>query len=812
MSVWALTYDDYDPAEERLREALCTVGNGYMAVRGAAPESSAGDHHYPGNYLAGYFNRLDTELDGRSVSNESMVNMPNWLPFTFRPVDGEWFDLDSGAYELLEYTQELELKVGVLRRHMLVRDRQGRTTAIGQRRFVHMVNHHLGGLECTVRPEDWEGTIEFRSAIDGTVTNTGVDRYLELDSVHLEPRAEGADGALAWVVVETNQSHLRTAVGARLRVLVNEERRDAEFAHTTSSGHVETTFAVEAAEGDSVSVEKIAAVFGSRDNAIAEPLHEVITHLERCRDFPDLLSLHVLAWDQLWRRFGVYIDVGDGERVSMVLNLHIFHLLQTWSPNVIDMDVGVPARGLHGEAYRGHIFWDEVFILPLVNFRLPQLTRASLLYRYRRLPEARYLAYAEGHEGALYPWQSGSNGAEETQTYHLNPLSGEWKPDNSHLQRHVNLAIAYNVWTYYQTTEDEGFMSAYGAEMLVEIARFFVSLATYDRVSGRYEIKGVMGPDEYHDGYPDAEEPGLDNNAYTNIMAAWTICRAKQALDSLRPQRRREIGERLALSREELESWDDVSRKLKVPFLEGGVIAQFDGYEDLEEFDWDGYREKYDNIQRLDRILHAEGDTPNRYKVSKQADVLMLFYLLSEERLAEVLEHLGYEWSDDLVERCTDYYLKRTSHGSTLSGIVHSWVIARTDPGRAWDLFTEALESDICDVQGGTTSEGIHLGAMAGTVDLVQHCFTGVVPRGDVLWIDPALPAEIRELGMTLRYRRMWLDMRFTHERVSIVSDVEDTGTCRIGYGDQVHDYVAGQTLEIELTAGADELEDVDVS
>ena len=157
----------------------------------------------------------------------------------------------------------------------------------------------------------------------------------------------------------------------------------------------------------------------------------------------------------------------------MILRLHIFHLLQTVSPNTVDMDAGVPARGLHGEAYRGHIFWDELFILPYLNFHFPEISRELLLYRYRRLGAARRLAREAGHRGAMYPWQSGSDGREESQVLHLNPRSGRWTPDNTALQRHVSLAIAYNVWRYWQTTEDRGVMAAHCTEMLVEIARFW---------------------------------------------------------------------------------------------------------------------------------------------------------------------------------------------------------------------------------------------------------------------------------------------------------------------------------------------------
>ena len=175
------------------------------------------------------------------------------------------------------------------------------------------------------------------------------------------------------------------------------------------------------------------------------------------------------------------------------------------SPHTIEFDIGVPARGWHGEAYRGHIFWDELFIFPFLTLRLPMLTRALLRYRYRRLPEARRAAQAAGYAGAMYPWQSGSNGREETQTLHLNPHSGRWIPDHTHRQRHINVAIAYNIWQYYQITDDHEFLYFYGAEMLLEIARFWASIATYNSSLDRYEITGVMGPDEYHTAYPGAD-------------------------------------------------------------------------------------------------------------------------------------------------------------------------------------------------------------------------------------------------------------------------------------------------------------------
>ena len=199
-------------------------------------------------------------------------------------------------------------------------------------------------------------------------------------------------------------------------------------------------------------------------------------------------------------------------------------------------------------------------------------------------------------------------------------------------------------------------MAFQGAEMMIQIARFWASIATFDKARNRYEIRGVMGPDEYHDGYPDDDPPvGLDNNAYTNVMVVWLLTRARRALDLVPEFRHHELWEKLGVRREELERWEDICNRMFVPFHGDGIISQFEGYGDLEEFDWEGYTERYGNIQRLDRILEAEGISANRFKVSKQADVLMLFYLLAEQELADIFERLGYEWDPSMIPRNVDY-------------------------------------------------------------------------------------------------------------------------------------------------------------
>ena len=482
--------------------------------------------------------------------------------------------------------------------------------------------------------------------------------------------------------------------------------------------------------------------------------------------------------------------------------MHVFNLLQTVSPHTLATDAGVPARGWHGEAYRGHIFWDEIFILPLLNLRMPLLTKTLLRYRYRRLREARHAAREAGFKGAMFPWQSGSDGREESQRIHLNPNSGRWTPDLTYLQRHVSANVAYCVWKYFQVTGNPGFMTLYGAELFLEIARFWASLAKYNEAEDRYEIRGVMGPDEFHTAYPGQEEssPGLNNNAYTNVMAAWVLARAFDLLDRLSPHRAEEVRRRLRVTDDELALWDTISRRLKVVFHNDGIISQFEGYEDLEELDWDAYRDKYGDIHRLDRILESEGKSPNHYKLSKQADVLMLFYLFSAEELTSTFERLGYAFDPETIPQNVQYYVQRTSDGSTLSHIVRSWVEARTDREGSWQYFLNALGADIDDIQGGTTAEGIHLGAMAGTVDILHRCYTGFETRGDTLHFAPTLPRDVHKLSVTIRYRQQRIVVTIDHKTLSLQSMPGSGAPITVCYGDDVRPLHAGDAVSWPIT------------
>ncbi|HEY1540123.1 MAG TPA: glycosyl hydrolase family 65 protein [Solirubrobacteraceae bacterium] len=795
-----LVYDAFDRSDEGLREALTSTGNGYFCTRGAAEWEDADDVHYPGTYAHGLYNRETTIMGGRPVLNEDLVNLPNWLVLMLKIEDEDAIRFDN--VELLDYRHVYDIGTAMVVRELRFRDRAGRETSLRSRRFASMAHSHQAAIEWTLTAENWSGAVEVVAALDGRVTNGGVARYRQLEGRHLDPVSPRTFGPeLIALHVETRQSNIYVAQAARTRVFRDCEVVDVRRTLYQMEDYIQQVLGFELRQGETVRVEKLVAFYTSRDRAINEPLGNAGKSCARYPNFEEALQRHTRAWDELWRSSDVYLP--QNQRVQQLLRLHISHILQVCSMHTTNHDAGVPARGLNGEAYRGHVFWDELYVFRYLTTRLPDITRELLMYRYRRLGEARAAARAAGYKGAMFPWQSGSDGSEETQIVHLNPLSGQWDPDLSHRQRHVNAAIFYNIWHYHQATDDLDFLRDHGGEMMLEIARFWGSIAHYDPDRDRYEIHGVMGPDEFHEKYPDAEENGLRNNAYTNVMVAWICEQAGTVLGLLTQRRRDTLRAKLGLGDDEISKWDEMSRKMYVPFHDDGIISQFEGYDELEELDWDAYRAKHGNIQRLDRILRAEGDDPDRYKLAKQADTVLLFFLFSPDEIGRLFERLGYEWGPDSARATIDYYDKRTSHGSTLSYIAHAGVLAPIDPEHSWERFLVALESDVGDVQGGTTKEGIHLGVMAGTVDLVQRAYTGAEIRDGVLYFAPTLTDKLDGLSFPMQVRGTPIRVTVGRDELTVVITGGFSRPIKVGIGDDVRELGAGERCTFALATPA---------
>ena len=784
-NAWHLVFEGFDAAHEGHREALTTLGNGYMGVRGAAPEG--GPSSYAGMYLAGVYNRVRARSADEMLLEEHMVNAPDCLPLDLRLEGRQWWS--EGGMAVVRERRVLDLKRAVLERRLILEDPDRQRLEVVQTRFASMAEPHLLALQTVITALGWSGTVEVRSGINAGVRNANLPERAQGSDVHLADRTTSqrpdqnpAPDATSVVEVETTQSRIRIAAAYRINASLEpagtESGRKGAFHFRTLRLSLDA--------GTAVRITKTVAVVTSRDRAISSPETGARAVLERTGgDFHALLAAHEEAWRRELRPFLVEIDAPV--QVRLVLNLHIFHLLQTLTHHTAELDAGVTARGLHGEGYRGHVFWDELFVLPVLTSRTPDIARAVIDYRWRRLPAARHAAAAEGLAGAKFPWQSGSDGTEETPKWLYNERSGRWVRDHSHLQVHSGLAVAFNAWQYFQATGNKIWLLQKGAELVIEVARFFSSLADYDEQGGRYHLRNVVGPDEYHTGYPGRDKPGLDDNAYTNVMAAWVCSQAAGIMSFLHGSERAGLMERLGVTDEETARWTHMGTAMYVPFHSDGVMSQFEGYGELKELDWEHYRDRYGDIERLDLILEAEDDATNCYKLAKQADVLMLPYLLGHEGLIAILQRLQYGFTQDRLNQTIEYYLARTAHGSTLSRVAHASVLAGLDADRAWDSFREALDADLDDTQHGTTRTGIHLGAMGGTIDVVQRSFAGLRFSGDTILFAPNLPTGLRAVAFEVLYRGHRLRVNLKDGHMSIASAPGDAGpiTVRV-YGNDV--------------------------
>ncbi|MGC8774335.1 MAG: beta-phosphoglucomutase family hydrolase [Chlorobaculum sp.] len=799
---WNLRYDSWSPKDERLRESLTTTGNGYMGVRGAFESGMTSAHHYPGTYLAGVFNKLPSEVHGQTVWNNDMVNAPNWLPIEFRIGNGEF--INPLEQKILSYRQNLDMRHAVMEREMVIQDTLGDITRIRSKRFCSMDNPHIAAIRYTIQPVNYSAEIEIRSTIDGRVQNRNVLRYNTLSTDHLEHVEHGRASENGPIFLHVRTSHSKNDIVTHARTTLRcgyHGKSVCEGAITSSPRWISEHFKLEVTADRVCSVEKVVSIHTSRDAGHRDPVAAGRETLASAGSFDELLEKHREAWDKIWQKADMKID---GDRFTqMVIRLHIYHLVSTVSPHNVNIDASIAARGLSGEGYRGHYFWDEIYIMPFFIQHLPEVARALLMFRYHHLDAAREYARDNGYHGAMYPWQTADDGREETPTIHYNPKSGAWDPDLSCRQRHVSIAVFYNAWRYVHDTGDTEFLNNCGAEMMFEIARFWASIATFSPDNGRYHIEGVMGPDEFHEELPGSGKHGVKDNSYTNIMTAWLLEKAIEISQKLDPSVMERLMEKIGIGHDEFMQWRDISGKMNVLIDQNGILEQFDGYMGLKELDWEHYKLKYGNIHRMDRILKAENDSPDHYKVAKQADVLMTFYTLAPAEVCAILEKLGYHVADPLrfVRDNYAFYEPRTSHGSTLSKVVHSIISSYLLNGHetAWNWFIEALRSDIHDTQGGTTPEGLHCGVMAGTIDTVTRYFSGIAFHKDMLNIKPNFPSHWRRIETNLSFQKSWYRIVITPQSVSVTLTESDANELPAFIGGRSVTLKKGEELTVQL-------------
>lgn len=745
------------------QEAMLTVGNGYFGLRGADVESHADDDHYPGTYVAGGFDQETTQLKDRPIVNEDLVNLPNAQFITFGVDHQPPFDL--APTEIQDVYHSLDLKTGILTVTTLIQLASGHQLQVQSQKLANLKHWHRYAIRYQITPLNFTGTVQVYSKIDGSVVNSNVSRYNVFDQHHLHADGSASQGNAIYLTGHTKTSHLHYTIGASLSSPNLDLIPLLTVTEPTQSIQQQVSIPVQAHQ-----------TYTFDKNVVITTSHVQDTTVDANQElaqasFDTTVTQSQAYWHHRWHNADIRIK-GDimSQRLLWVNLFHSFSAAEALTSGQLDASVG--ARGLHGEAYRGHVFWDEMFMLPYYALQAPELAKQLLRYRYRRLPAARQNAADAGHAGAMYPWQSAQFGDEQAQLVHLNPLTDTWDADNSRLQRHVSLDIAYNVWSYYHVTHDCDFLADYGIEMMLSIAAFWLSKTHYNAATDRYDISGVMGPDEFHESYPNSPTPGLTNNAYTNIMVTWLFTIIEHLRTKISADAYQKAAKAAHFDHALTEQMRLIRQKLSLNIDQQGIIAQFDGYFDLPTLDLATYRQKYGNIARIDRILKATGQTPDAYQVAKQADALMAFYNFDVPTVEKLLHQLGYQLPKDYLTRNIQYYLARTTHGSTLSRIVYA-VLDQLAGHReqAWTLFSEALISDYDDIQGGTTAEGIHLGVMCATLLLATRNFGGVSVLGNYLQVTPQLPTHWHTLKFKQQFRGTQYSFSMDHTTITVNAD-----------------------------------------
>jgi len=697
---WRFEVKGFDPFREREVETWLTVANGESGTRGALEEGSAVST--PATFVAGVFGDGTDEPRFRQP-----VPAPDWTGLRLRAW-GSVVSLSNG--ELLDHERVLDMRHGVVYRYWRQRLRSGHTLRVRTARFASLADRQLLAMRAEATPEDAPGRIAWAGALGVTHAGgpTKETSFEKLDEPGFIARTKGRNGGGHVLAVTT-----RPAPGSPVV-------RHVEQARDVIGGRLEP--------GDPATVDRLAALVSARTRVpSADSARRALARAEEL-GFDELLRRHRAAWDARWHDSDLVVegDAGDQE----ALRFSIYHMISTAHPTKDTVSVG--ARGLGGMSYFLHVFWDtEIFVLPFFIYTHPQTARTLLTYRYRNLDGARQKARHMGHRGALYPWESADKGVETTPPYGIGP-DGEMVPILSGLmEHHISADVAWGVWEYWKATADDAFMASMGVEIMLETARFWASRASLGD-DGVHHIRLVVGPDEYHE--------GVDDNAFTNVLARWNIGKAIEALGWLEhvdSGYAEELRLRLDLDDAEIEQWRAVMWNLEDGFDPSTkLFEQFAGFYQMDDVPIEKLRPR---PMAADLMLGRE--VTLRAKVVKQADVVMLCHILSDE------------FGDDIARANYDYYEPITCHGSSLSPGIHAAVAARLgDVATAVEDFKMAAAIDLADNMGNA-ARGLHMATMGGLWQAAVMGFAGLQRRDEALLIDPHLPPAWKKVSVPLHFR-----------------------------------------------------------
>lgn len=743
-------------------EAVFSLGNGYMGLRSVTEEHYANEQR--NLFIAGTFNKF---------ADNEVTELPNaadvlWMEFT---LNGVRFDLTQG--EILTYRRTLNLKQGELVRDVTWQSPNGEIYDLTFRRFVSMANLHVIAQRVSITPRQ-ESVLAMTSGINGQMTNSGVQHFLEGDK-------RLYDGRFMQQLQTTTESGIDFAFHSVHRFsqhesfepksIIKMDRRKIFFDYSD----------IVIPANETLTIEKYSTVFTSRDKDVSVETTEELANfaLNATRDveaqgYDRLFHDHVHAWDELvWSHTPITIE-SEEMFDQLAIRFAQYHLA-VMTPRH-DHRMNVAAKGLSGEGYKGHTFWDtEIFILPYYTYTNPKIARSLLEYRYLSLPGAHRKAKENGYEGAMFPWESAwLDDGEVTPVWGAADIvTGEaTKIWSGFIEQHITSDIAFAAWQYYHVTGDQAFMDRYGYELLIDTAKFWASRLEWNEAEGRYDINQVVGPDEYKE--------HVNNNAFTNYTAHWNIQTAIQYVDLLRQEKPglfEQLNEKLDLETAD-ERFRHVLDLIYLPQVrEDGVLPQDDTYLQKEIIDLT----KYKNQENVGSMFYDYNlEQVNEIQVSKQADVMILMYLL-EDLFAADVKRANWE-----------YYEPKTLHDSSLSLSTHSVLASDLgDQELAYDLFRRASEIDL-GPNMKTSDAGIHAASLGGIWQAVVNGFGGVRMTGGNLRISPMLPQAWNALTYSIDWKGERLDVHAFQDRVTITRRTPSTEPLKIE--------VYGETREITDT------------
>ncbi|AQG80077.1 glycoside hydrolase family 65 protein [Spirosoma montaniterrae] len=738
---WIVEEAAFTPKFQGKCEAIFCQGNGYMGVRCATEESYT--NQVRNTFVAGTFNKFD-EYDVTELPNAADVTaLDIWI-------DGDLFSLDKGSFT--NYSRTLNLKTGEVVRSFEWTNRAGKTFAFAFRRFMSLADLHTMALHVSITPLNESAQIEIQSGINGQVSNSGAQHFHEgekriFDKQHLQ------------MLQQTTQSKITFVHNATHSVVAGNETVGSRFAMDRRKVYMIYKADVQASQ--TLTLEKISNVYTTRDLthehlSLDELRSASIADLiaSAGRGYNALLAESVAAWAGFWQQTDISIN-SQRDFDQLAIRFAMYHL-RIMTP-AHDSRMGVGAKGLSGEGYKGHSFWDtEIFLLPYFTYTFPEIGRSLLEYRYKTLGGAHKKALENGYKGAMYPWESAwMDDGEVTPVWGAADIvtGKSTKIWSGFIEQHITSDVAFGVWQYYQITGDEDFMERYGYEILLDTGIFWASRLEWNDERQRYHINEVIGPDEYKE--------HVDNDAFTNYTAYWCIENAisyYQKLKAEKPAVFARLNEKLSLD-VEIPVLEERLAKLYLPQPTAeGVIPQDDTYLGKQIIDLSKYKAQ----EHVGSIFHDYSlDQVNQIQVSKQASVVMLMYLL-EHKFGPEIKRANY-----------NYYEPKTLHDSSLSLSTHA-VLANDlgDTTLAYELFRRASEIDLGPGMK-TSDHGVHAASLGGIWQIVVCGFGGVRMVGGKLRITPSLPEQIDAIQYPIYWQGNRLNVSVSKQDVSIVNETK---------------------------------------